>query len=89
MNVHTCSELNKLFVYTAFYCADFFSSGEVKQSEIEESFLRSFELCENKGQVTYAVRCLYITFPWSYNEEGVVFREGVPLPIGWSINLLK
>lgn len=29
-------------------------SGEVKKSEIEESFLRSFELCENKGQVTYA-----------------------------------
>ncbi|CAH3189991.1 unnamed protein product [Porites evermanni] len=29
-------------------------SGEVRESEIEESFLRSFELCENKGQVTYA-----------------------------------
>lgn len=52
----------KLFVYTVFYCADFFSSGEVRESEIEESFLRSFELCENKGQVTYAVSCHSILF---------------------------
>ena len=34
----------------------------MKESEIEESFLRSFELCENKGQVTYAVRCHSILF---------------------------
>lgn len=33
-----------------------FSSGEAKEWEIEEAFLSSFELCENKGQVTYAVR---------------------------------
>ncbi len=31
------------------------SSGEAKEWEIEEAFLSSFELCENKGQVTYAV----------------------------------
>jgi len=31
-------------------------SGEAKEWEIEEVFLSSFELCENKGQVTYAVR---------------------------------
>ncbi|KAL9985116.1 hypothetical protein ACROYT_G007483 [Oculina patagonica] len=29
-------------------------SGEAKEWEIEEAFLSSFELCENKGQVTYA-----------------------------------
>lgn len=34
----------------------FNSSGEAKEWEIEEAFLSSFELCENKGQVTYAVR---------------------------------
>ena len=32
----------------------------MKESEIEESFLGSFELCENKGEVAYAVRWHYI-----------------------------
>lgn len=38
------------------YLKNVFSSGEAKEWEIEEAFLSSFELCENKGQVTYAVR---------------------------------
>lgn len=29
-------------------------SGEAKEWEIEEAFLSAFQLCENKGQVTYA-----------------------------------
>lgn len=40
-----------------FYCAKKHPkvvSGEAKEWEIEESFLSSFGLCENKGEVTYA-----------------------------------
>lgn len=34
-------------------------SGEAKEWEIEEAFLSAFQLCENKGQVTYAVYQLF------------------------------
>ena len=38
----------------------FIFSGEAKELEIEEAFLSSFEFCENKGQVTYAVRIQFL-----------------------------
>ena len=53
----------------------FFFSGEAKELEIEEAFLSSFEFCENKGQVTYAVRIQFLCqCPFGFVELSFLAR---------------
>ncbi|RMX56794.1 hypothetical protein pdam_00009950 [Pocillopora damicornis] len=48
------NELRKSSVRKVFRKLDPNKSGEAKEWEIEDAFLSAFQLCENKGQVTYA-----------------------------------